>query len=100
MKSLKNYDPTAIITPYKGKLYSGEWPTLPELFKISLDRVPNNACFTDFEGPGGARNALTYTQVVQKIQGLADWLAVNGVKRGDRIAVTGKNSPEWAAVYL
>ncbi len=100
MKSLKNYDPTAIITPYKGKLYSGEWPTLPELFKISLDRVPNNACFTDFEGPGGARNALTYTQVVQKIQGLADWLAVNGVKRGDRIAVTGKNSPEWAVVYF
>ncbi|MCR5318330.1 MAG: long-chain fatty acid--CoA ligase, partial [Treponema sp.] len=71
MKSLKNYDPTQILKPYKGKLYNGEWPTLPELFKVSLARVPNNACFTDFEGPGGARNALTYTQVVNKIELLA-----------------------------
>lgn len=100
MKSLKNYDPTAIITPFKGTLYNGEWPTLPELFNISVKRVPNNACFTDFEGPEGARNALTYVQAEQKIHSLAAWLSENGVRHGDKIAVTGKNSPEWAIAYF
>ena len=100
MSNTKQTDPIIFLNEYRGKEFTGEWPTLPEMFNINVKRYPNNACFTDFEGPGGARNSLTYAQVQEKILTLANWFAANGVVHGDRIAVTGKNSPEWATVYL
>lgn len=98
--NMKIFDPTAFLEEYRGKDFNGEWPTLPEMFNITVKRFPNNACFTDFEGPGGARNSYDYTTALNKITTLANWMAVNGVKKGDRVAVSGKNSPEWAVVYL
>lgn len=98
--NMKRFDPIACLDEFRGKDFNGEWPTLPELFNISVKRYPENACFTDFEGPGGARNSYNYTVAKEKITALANWLAVNGVKKGDRVAVSGKNSPEWAVVYL
>ncbi len=100
MNSLKNYDPTWFLKDFKGSVFTEEWPTVPEAFTISVKRFPNRPGFTDFEGPNGERNTLSYEQVNQKVQTLAMWLCSNGVKKGDRIAVTGKNSPEWAIVYL
>jgi long-chain acyl-CoA synthetase len=100
MSNTKQTDPIIFLNQYRGRLFNGEWPTLPEMFNINVERYPNNACFTDFEGPGSARNSLTYSEVHQKIISLANWLSANGVKHGDRVAVTGKNSPEWATVYL
>ena len=100
MQSIKNYDPCYFLPEFKGSEYNGEWPTLPELFNITTRRFPDNACFTDFEGPEGSRNSLTYSQVKANIVALADFLAANGLQHGDRVAVTGKNSPEWATAYL
>ena len=100
MASLKNYDPTAILAPFRGKDFTGEWPTIPEMFMISVKRCAERACFTDFEGAGGTRNSLSYAQVQEKVLALADWLSEQGVNHGDRVAVTGKNSPEWGTVYL
>src|SRR5574344_2540814 len=100
MSNTKQTDPIVFLNDWRGKEFNGEWPTLPEMFNINVKRYPNNACFTDFEGPGGSRNSLNYTQVHEKILALANWFAVNGVVHGDRVAVTGKNSPEWATVYL
>jgi len=97
---LKQTDPIAFLKDYKGKDFTGEWPTLPEMFNISVKRYADRACFTDFEGPGGARNAISYKEAKEKILTLANWLAVNGLTHGDRVAVTGKNSPQWAVVYL
>src|SRR5574344_949643 len=100
MSNTKQTDPIVFLNDWRGKEFNGEWPTLPEMFNITVKRYPNNACFTDFEGPGGSRNALTYTQVHENSIALANWLAANGVSHGARVAVTGKNSPEWATVYL
>src|SRR5574344_2373854 len=100
MSNTKQTDPIVFLNDWRGKEFNGEWPTLPEMFNINVKRYPNNACFTDFEGPGGSRNSLNYAQVHEKILTLANWLSVNGVSHGDRVAVTGKNSPEWATVYL
>ena len=100
MQSIKNYDPCYFLPEFKGTEYTGEWPTLPELFNITTKRFPNNACFTDFEGPNGSRNSLTYSECRENIVSLANFLAANGLKHGDRVAVTGKNSPEWATAYL
>ena len=100
MSKLKIHDPIKFLDDYRGKVFNGEWPTIPEMFDITTERYPDRACFTDFEGPNGAKNTLTYRQAHEKIVQLSKWLAANGVKHRDRVAVTGKNSPEWAVVYL
>ena len=98
--NMKQTDPIVWLDEYRGKAFNGSWPTLKEVFDIISEKYPDNNCFTDFDGPGGSRNTLTYAQAKEKILKLANWLAANGVKHGDRVAVSGKNSPEWAVVYL
>lgn len=89
--------PWAFLDEYRGKVFSGEWPTLPEMFSITASRHGERNCFTEFN-PG--RNTLTYNQVKANIIQLSQWMLENGIKKGDRIAVTGKNSPEWATVFF
>ena len=85
---------------FRGSDFTGEWPTLPEMFSITAKRFPLRPCFTDFEGADGAKQSLSYVQVLSKVHTLANWFSANGIVKGDRVAVTGKNSPEWATVYL
>ena len=92
--------PWKALDPYRNKVFTTEWPTFPQLIQINVERFGDNPCFTDFEGPNGSKQTLTYKQAFEKIQTLAQWLVENGVKKGDHVAVTGKNSPEWAIVYL
>ncbi|NLK46739.1 MAG: AMP-binding protein [Treponema sp.] len=89
--------PWAAIEPWRGKTFKGEWPTLAELITISAERFADRPCFTDFDPE---KRTYTYSQVIEKINQLAQWLCSVGVKKGDRIAVSGKNSPEWGVVYL
>ena len=98
--NMKQYDPTAWMDEYRGKDFTGSWPTMKEMFDLTVKRYPNNNCFTDFDGPNGSRRTLNYTQAKEKIVALANWLAANGVKYQDKVAVSGKNSPEWTVVYL
>ena len=88
-----NSTPWAFLDAWRGKSFNGEWPTLPEMFRITTERYPDRPCFTAFEPD---RVTLTYSQVLDRVEGLARWLHQQGVSRGDRVAVTGKNSPEWA----
>ena len=89
--------PWAGIEPWRGKTFKGEWPTLAELITISAERFADRPCFTDFDPD---RRTYTYAQVLAKIQQLVQWLCSAGIKKGDCIAVSGKNSPEWGVVYL
>lgn len=89
--------PWAFLDAWRGKSFTGEWPTLPEMFDITVERYAERPCFTSFEPD---RITLTYAESLQKIKTLAAWLHENGVKKGDHVAVSGKNSPEWAVVYL
>jgi len=89
--------PWEFLKDYRGKAFSGEWPTLPEMFKITVARYPHRACFTIYE-PN--RISLDYTEAFRVIEAVARWLHSNGIRRGDRVAVTGKNAPEWAIAYL
>lgn len=98
-KSNKNL-PWDFLAEYKNRFFYGEWPTLPELFTITAKRFPGRPCLTDFEGPANSKNTIIYAQAERKILKLAGWFSGNGVHKGDRIAVTGKNSPEWTVVYL
>lgn len=89
--------PWAFLADYKGKYFSGEWPTLPELFRITAARHPDRPCFTVYAPD---RVTLSYKEALAAVERLAGYLAAQGYRRGDMIAVTGKNSPEWAVAYL
>lgn len=94
---LAERQPWAFLNAWRGKMFTGEWPTVPEMFRISAARFPDRACFTSFEPD---RVSLTYREALGKIENLAAWLASQGIRSGDHIAVSGKNSPEWAVAYM
>lgn len=94
---MKERKPWEVLEPFRGVMFDGQWPTLPELFRITARRYPDRSCFTIFNP---ARTTLTYAQALAAIDKLAAFLAAQGIKRGDKVAVTGKNSPEWAVAYL
>ena len=86
------------LEPYHEKFFTGEWPTITEMFNITLSRFPERPCFTVFEKT--KKIALTYTQVHERIQNVASYLASKGVKKGDKVVLTGKNSIEWGISYF
>ena len=91
------YIPWAFLDEYRGKSFKGEWPTLPEMFRISVSRHGQRPCLTVFEPD---RITLTYNESLKQIEAVARWLHSKGIRKGDKVAVTGKNSPEWAVAYL
>ena len=89
--------PWSFLEAWRGKKFTGEWPTLPEMFEITAERFPDRNCLTVFEPD---RITLTYSETLAAIKKLAGWLTAHGVKKGSHVAVSGKNSSEWAIVYL
>ena len=100
MKPLRSDVSWRFLDEYRGKFFKANWPTLPQMFRISVERWPDNVCFVDFDGNGGTKQSYTYTQVWRNVETLAQWMISNGIKKGDRVAVSGKNSPEWATVFI
>ncbi len=92
-----NTRPWAFLDAWRGKTFSGEWPTVPEMFEITAERYPNRNCLTVFEPD---RITLSYADTLKTIKNLAFWMLENGVKKGSHVAISGKNSPEWAVTYL
>jgi long-chain acyl-CoA synthetase len=89
--------PWAFLDAYRGKDFTGLWPTLPELFKISVSRYGERPCFTIYEPD---RISLNYRESLGIIEAVARWIHSQGIRKGDAVAVTGKNSPEWTIAYL
>lgn len=89
--------PWTFLNEFRGTDFKGEWPTVPEMFGISCRRFPARPCFTVFEPD---RITLTYSETLDCVKRLSNWMLSQGIQKGDKIAVSGKNSPEWAAVYL
>ena len=87
----------AFLDDFRGTIFSGEWPTLVEMYRITVQRHPKRPCFTIYE-PG--RISLSYEEALAKIEAAARWLHAAGVRKGDRVALTGKNAPEWTVAYL
>lgn len=92
-----NKSPWDFLADYKGKQFKGTWPTLPEVLEITAERHGDRRAFTAF-APEVLE--LNYNEVLAKAKMLGQYLHSLGVKKGDRIAVTGKNSPEWGLAYL
>ena len=82
---------------YRNKMFTGLWPTIDRLFRITVQRYPDRPCFVSFDPDYLSFN---YRKALEKVEKVSAYLAENGIGRGDRIALTGKNSPEWAVSYL
>jgi len=89
--------PWTFLDDYRGKNFSGEWPTIPELFDITAKRFPEHAAFTVYSPQ---RVSLSYREANAMIKGIAASLDSLNLEPGAKIALTGKNSPEWAVAYL
>jgi long-chain acyl-CoA synthetase len=96
MKTTRD-EPWGFLDEYRGTVFKGEWPTLPELLSLSARRYPDRACFTVYEPE---RRSLSYREALAKVEGAARALRSLGIGRGDKVAVTGKNCPEWAVAYF
>ncbi len=89
--------PWTFLDEHRGKVFDGTWPTIPQMFRITVLRYPDRPCFTEYAPD---RISLSYSQAYEKIQALAAYLRGFGLKKEEKIALTGKNSPEWAIAYL
>jgi long-chain acyl-CoA synthetase len=89
--------PWKFLDDYRGVAFEGEWPTLPEMLALSARRYPDRACFTVYEPE---RRSLSYRGALAKVEAAARELRSLGIGKGDKVAVTGKNSPEWAVAYF
>ena len=89
--------PWSFLDEYRGTMFPGEWPTLPELFAITATRHPDRPCFTSYDPD---RRSLSYSQAREKVLGVAGALRAGGIGGGSKVALTGKNTPEWAVAYL
>lgn len=99
MKKTAICKPWDFLDEYRNKDFFGEWPTFPEMLKIQAKRNENRPFFTAFDGENGSKNTLSFSEVLEKVKNLSDWLIENGIKKGDRIVVMGKNSPEWGIAF-
>ena len=101
---IKERKPWVYLDEYRGNFFNGHWPTLPELFRINTSRHGERPCFTVYEPSDNSsaigRVSLNYKESLGRIQAVARWLHSKGIRKGDKVAVTGKNSPEWAIAYL
>ncbi len=95
--NIKHTDYKALLAPHRGIDFNGEWPTLVEMFNITVKKYPNNKCFECFSPK---HICFTYQEAKQKIEEVSYYLLSIGVKKGDKVALSGKNSPEWAIAYF
>lgn len=81
----------------RGTLFAGQWPTIIEMFSITIGKFPHRPCFTSFKPE---RCTLTYIEVQKAMVRVSSYLQELGIKAGDRVIINGKNSPNWAIAYL
>ena len=77
------------LAQYRGRFFQGDWPTIYQMFAISLAKYPKRPCFTTFD-PN--RRTYTYEEVDALIRKVATKLAADGVRKGDKVVLNGKNS--------
>ncbi len=72
--------------------------TIPGMVERSAAAYPGRSALTAREKDGD--RTITYRELLKNVKLLAHGLAALGLKAGDRVAILGSNSPEWAQAYL
>ena len=86
------------IQSLRGKNFANVWPTIPEVLQYTVERYGENNAFTNFVV--NQRSSISYKQLAEYVEALALTLKDLGLGAGDRIVISGKNSPEWGITYL
>ncbi|HPX28602.1 MAG TPA: AMP-binding protein [Sphaerochaeta sp.] len=89
--------PWDFLDEFRGTEFTGTWPTVVEMFEITVKRYPDNESFVAFTPK---KEVYTYAEAHEHIQTIATYLVTEGVTKGTKVALTGKNSPQWAMSYL
>ena len=97
MKTNDSFTPWDKLYPYKGTMYHATWPTLKELFEITVERFGSRVCWKEFVPKPVS---YTYSEVLPIVKGIASWLLSSGIKKGDKVIVSGKNSVAWGFSYF
>ncbi|TVQ39875.1 MAG: long-chain fatty acid--CoA ligase [Spirochaetaceae bacterium] len=97
MKTAQQDIPWRFLDTYRGTHFHGSWPTLPELFTITTERFPDRQCYTVYDPE---RSSMPYSEALAIIGRVANFLRSIKIDHGDKVAVSGKNSPEWAIAYM
>ncbi len=77
--------------------YQGTWPTIVEMFDITVGLHGGRKCFTSYDPE---YVSYTFAEAKQEVDKISAFLLDQGIVKGDRVVVSGKNSPEWALTYL
>ncbi|MCR5761491.1 MAG: AMP-binding protein [Sphaerochaetaceae bacterium] len=97
MKEKHDPKPWRYLDQFRGKEFQGEFPTIKETFHISAITYPERPCWTD---PAKNGLKLTYAQAEEVLYKVSSWIRSKGVDKNTHIAVTGKNSPQWAVAFF
>lgn len=95
--STSTYTPWGFLEQYRGTEFFGQWPTIRDLLHIQAMRFPSSTCWSCL---GKDAISFTYAEAEQQVQTIADHLLNLGVNKDTHIAVTGKNSPQWAIAFM
>ena len=69
--------------------------TLSKLYTESFQKNWDSLVFSDYEGKD-----FKYKDIAETIKSLHLFYQLTGLQRGDKIAVLGRNSAHWGAVFL
>ena len=97
MKQKHNNTPWRQLEPWRGTEFNGEFPTIKEQLHITSLRYPDNVFLEVFQPK---HFSMTFKETEKKVIEISNWILSNGIEKGEKIIVSGKNSPEWACAYL
>ena len=86
------------IQKLRDRNFQDEWPTITEFLQYTVERFPENIAFTRFTEAG--REDISYRELAVATEALAMALRKEGLVPGDKVVISGKNSPDWGIVYL
>ncbi len=69
--------------------------TLAQLYTHAFQKNWDNPAFSDYEGKD-----FKYSEIATVIKSLHLFYQLSGLQRGDKIALLGRNSAHWGAVFL
>lgn len=81
----------------RGRNFVGEYPTLQEVLDITVSEHGDRTCFVCHKP---VERRMTFSEVKEEVARIGSFLIGSGVRKGDRIALNGKNSIQWALCYL
>ncbi len=69
--------------------------TLSQLYTTAFEKNWNSNVFSDFEG-----GDFKFSEAAGIIKSLHLYYQVSGIRKGDKIAVLGRNSARWGSIFL